>query len=91
MRVLRLDTAEAHEGVVVETECIAQRAEMFLDEIRVEAIVAGRYRRVRGEHHLRGDAANRFDGVDPFGLHPLTQQLERRECAVPLVQVRDTG
>ena len=69
----------------------AQRTEVLLDERRREAIVAGRHRRVRREHHLRRDSAQRFGGADAFGLHALARQLERGKRAVPFVEVDDAG
>ena len=71
----------------VEAERLAQRPEMLFDEIGREAIVARRHRRVRGEHDLRGDAADRFVRVDAFGDHPLPHQLQRGERAVAFVEM----
>ena len=51
----------------------------------------GRHRRVRREDDLRRDAPERFPRVDAFGLHPLADQLERGERAVPFVEVDDAG
>ena len=67
----------------------AQRAEMFLDQRRREAIVAGRHGRVGRENHLRGHAADGLPRADAFDDHPLPHQFERRKRAVPFVQVND--
>ena len=89
--VVRVDAAEAHELVAIEAERFAQRSEVLVDEPRAEAVVPGRHRRVRREHDLCGDAAERFPDVDALDDHPLPHELERREGAVALVEVQHAG
>jgi hypothetical protein len=42
------------------------------------------------EDHLRGHTAQRFPDVDALGRHALAHELERREGAVPFVEMYDT-
>ena len=89
-RVVRVHASEREEGVVGQPERVAQRAEVLFDEVGRKAIVAGRHRRVRREHDLRGHAARGFVDADAFGLHPAANQLERGKRTVPFVEVNDT-
>ncbi len=84
-----IDPPERQEGARIEAERIAHRPKVLFDEIRAEPIVSRRHRGVRGEHDLRRDAAHRLVRVDAFDIHPAAHELQRRECAVPFVQVDD--
>ena len=91
-RVVRVDPAEAHEVIVAEAASIrAADRDALRSSAGVKAVVAGRHRRVGGEDDLRRDAADRFGRLDALGLHPLPHQLERRERAVPFVEMHDAG
>ena len=88
--LLRIDAGRRPSSVLaVEAHRVAQRPEVLLDEIRREAIVAGRHRRVGGEDDVRGDDAQRFVRRQALALHPLPRELERGERAVTFVQVGD--
>ena len=89
--LLGIDAAEGQQPLAVEAQRLAQRAEVLLDEIGREAVVAGRDRRVRGETDVRGDHAQRLVRRQPLALHPLAPELERGEGAVAFVQVVDAG
>ena len=54
-----------------------------------KAIVAGGHRRMCRKHDLRGNSSQRLGRADPFGLHPLTRQLQRGEGAVSFVEMDD--
>ena len=51
--------------------------------------MAGWHRRVRREHDLRRDAAQRLPRINAFDLHALPDHFERRKGAVAFVQVQD--
>ena len=90
-RVVRVHASEREERVVRQAQAVAHRTEVLFDEIGREAIVAGRHRRMRGEHHLRGDATRGFFEADAFAVHAAANELERGERAVPLVEMDDAG
>ncbi len=46
---------------------------------------------MRGEDHLGGHAPARLGHVDSLGFHAPADELERRKCAVSLVQVHHSG
>ena len=50
---------QRHQPLVRKTQRIPQRSQMFLDQIRVEAVMAGGHRRVGGEDHFAGNARYR--------------------------------
>ena len=91
VRIGRIDASERQQLVCAQSHRLAQRAEMLLDEMRREAIVPGRHRRVRREDDLRRNSAQRFAGADAFGRHALRRQLERGERAVSFVEMDDAG
>ena len=76
--------AEGQQRLAVEAHRLAQRSEMLLDEIRREAIVAGRHGRVRGEEDVRGDHAQRLVRRQALALHPLPRRTRapRRRCGL---------
>ena len=90
-RVVRVHASERQERVIRQPQAVAHRTEVLLDEVGREAIVACRHRRVRGEHHLRGHAPRGFFEADAFGVHAAANELERRERAVPFVEMDDAG
>ena len=90
VRIGRVDASERQQLVRAHAHGGAQRAEVLVDQRRREAIVARRHRRVRREHDLRRDSAQRFGGADAFGRHALARQLERGKRAVSLVEMDDT-
>ena len=90
-RVVRVHASEREQRVIRQPQAVAHRTEVLFDEIGREAIVAGRHRRVRREHHLRGDATGGFLEADAFGVHPAPNEFEGRERAVAFVEVDDAG
>ena len=81
--VLRLHAAQPHELVVRNAELLAQRAQVLVDQPRVEAVVTGRHRRMRGEHRVLGDFAQRGVGLPAIGEPPHALLL-RDNSAIPL-------
>jgi hypothetical protein len=79
----RVHAPEPHERVPRHAERVAQRTEMLLDQVRVEAIVpAGTGVCVVNTTcaATRRIASTR---IDPFELHAAADQLERRKRTVP--------
>jgi hypothetical protein len=62
---------------------------MLFHQARVEAIVAGGDGRVRGEDGAVGRFTQRFVERQPVVGHSLANDFQRRECAMPFVQVID--
>jgi hypothetical protein len=85
--ILGANAAEPHEILARESERFAQGLQMLVDEARRKTIVPRVDRRVRREHGaLRDFLRTRFEiGVRHF--HAQARRLERRERAVPFVQV----
>ena len=89
---MRVDAAEAHEPVAIDSPSDSRSGPRCSStSAGAETIVPGRHGRVRREHDLRGDAAQRFPGVDALGDHSLPHELERGERAVSLVEVQHAG
>ncbi len=82
--------SQPHERVPRHAERVAKRAEMFLDQVRMKAIVACRHRRVCREHDLRGNPTGRFGRLDALELHPAPNQFERRKGTVAFVEMDDS-
>ena len=61
---------------------------MLFHEPRIEAVVARRHRRVRGEHHFARDARHRRVERNALLLHPAANRFQHRESAVPFVQMQ---
>ncbi len=89
--VARVDPAEAEEVVVRQVERLADLAEVFLDELAREAVVAGGDRRVGGEDGHPGDLPGRLAEGEPFGFHQVAAHLQPGEGAVAFVEVEDRG
>jgi len=91
-RIIRVLPSECQE--IVETDPQAFLGiwpEVPLNEGRVEAVEAGRHRRVRGEDVSRArDRQGHVEGA-PALLHEGPGALEHRERRVPLVEVADLG
>ena len=81
--------AKAHQPLPRNAQLVAQRAQVFLDQIGRKAIVPGGHRRVGGEDHFPGDLVGSGVEVQAFFLHAVTHRLQHREPAVPLVEVKD--
>ncbi len=64
---------------------------MLFDQPRVEAIVPGGNRRMRGEDHFAGDARNGLVEIQSFFLHASSNRFEHGKSAVPFVQVQHAG
>src|SRR5689334_17521831 len=62
---------------------------MFFHQIRMEAIVTGGHRRMRGENNLPGDSTNRLIKAEPFILHAVPDRFEYGKSTVPFIQVKD--
>src|SRR5207245_1061198 len=71
-----------------ESESLADRAQMFLDQVCREAIMSGRYGCVRGENHLISDTPPRFLKVDSLRNHTPANHFQGREGTMPLVQMQ---
>jgi hypothetical protein len=82
--------AEAHEIFMGDAELVAQRSEVFFDEVRTEAIVAGGDGSVRGEDDFAGNLAGGGVEVEAFFFHARTDRFKNRETAVTLVEMKDT-
>ena len=81
--------AKAHEPLVGNAELVAQRTEVLLDEIAVEAIVTGGHRGVGGEDHFLGYLVGGGVEVQAFFLHAIANRFQYGETAVPLVEMED--
>ena len=71
------------------TELVAQRTQVFLDEFGVKAIMACRNRGVGGEDHFPWNLVRGGIKVQAFFLHAVPNRFEHGEPAVPLVEVED--
>ena len=83
--------AEAHEVFVGDAELIAQRAEVFFDEVGTEAVVAGGNGRVGGEDDFAGNLAGGGVEVEPFFFHAGADGFEHGEAAVAFVEMQHAG
>src|SRR5579863_3982818 len=83
--------AEAHEIFLGDTELIAQGAEVFLDELRTEAVVAGGDGGVGGENDFARNVAGGGVKVEAFLFHAGTDGFKDGETAVTFVEVKDAG
>src|SRR5678816_3791503 len=90
MRIVRILSPKAQEGFGCEAEPVSHGPEVFLEERRVEAVMAGGDGCVRRENNLSRDAGRCFVEVDTFLLHPITNRLENCKRAMPFVQVKDS-
>ena len=86
--VLGPDAPEAEELVLRQAQRAAQRLEVIVDQLGREAIVAGVDRRVGREHRALRDLLRAGPEVGAGQLHEQARVLQRRERAVPLVQVQ---
>ena len=64
---------------------------MLLDQTRVEAVMAGRNRRMRRKHNFAGDARNGAVEIQAFLFHAVSNRFEDGKPAVPFVQVQNAG
>ena len=64
-----------------------KRADVLFDHVRIEAVVPGGHRRVRGEDAHRGRLAECLVEAQAVLLHPLANEFQRRERRVPFVHV----
>ena len=83
--------AEAHEVLVGDTELIAQRSEVFFDEVGTEAIVAGGNGRMGGEDDFAGNLAGGGVEVEPFFFHAGADGLKNGEAAVAFIEMQHAG
>ena len=85
--IARVLASQRQQRVGRKAQRVAQRAEVFLDQLRREPIVAGRNGRVRCEDDLRRDAADALLGSNAFGRHAVSDQFERGKGAVAFVEM----
>ena len=64
---------------------------MLVHQVTRKPVDARRHGRVRREHHVLGRLAQRLVKRQPVFVHPLANDLQRRECAVPLIQMVHAG
>ena len=81
--------SERHQFVVRQPQEFSERPQVLFDEVRAEAIVARRHRRVRGEHHFARNAVHRFVETQAFILHAIANGFEDRKSAVAFVEVQN--
>src|SRR5262245_13408604 len=89
--VLRLDAAEAHQLLVADAELVAQGAQVLFDKAAVKAIVAGGNWRVCREDGLAGNFAQGVVESHAVVVHPLADNFQRAERAVPFVEMINAG
>ncbi len=83
--------AEAHQVFVGDAELVAQRSEVFFDQVGIEAVVAGRDGRVGGEDDFAWNLAGSGVEVEPFFFHARADGLKDGEAAVAFVEMQDAG
>ena len=83
--------AKAHQVILRKPQLVAQRAKVLLNQVGVEAVVAGGHRSVGGKDHFAGNLARGGVEVHAFFLHAAANGLEDREAAVALVQMQNSG
>ena len=64
---------------------------MFLDQIGGKTVVTCRHGSVRGEHDFTRDASGRAVKIQALVLHAMSNGLQNRKDAMPLIQVQDSG
>ena len=74
--------------LVRDAEQIAQWPQVLFNQPRLEAVVTGGNRSVRGEAHLLRDPVAGFMEVQALVLHAILDCLKQRESAVALVEVQ---
>ena len=89
--VLRLDPPQAHQLLGRDAQFVAQRAEVLLDQVAVEAVVAGGHGRVGGEDGVLRHLAQGGVEAHAVVLHVVADGLQRGEGAVALVEMIDAG
>src|SRR5262249_23991661 len=70
---------------------VAQRTEVFLDQIRMESVMAGGHRRMRCKNNLARNPPHRFIKSQPPLTHRAANGFEHCKRAVSFVQMKDTG
>src|SRR5262245_58610063 len=63
---------------------------MFLNETRVESIMAGGHRSMSRKNNLARDSSHRFFKADALIVHSGANRFKHRKRAVPFVQVQNT-
>src|SRR5437899_11584270 len=63
---------------------------MFLDQIGGNTVVTCRHGSVRGEHDFTRDARGRALKIQALVLHAMSNGLQNRKDAMPLIQVQDS-
>ncbi len=87
----RVDPPQSHEVLVGQVQRLADLAQVLLHQRGREPVVAGGHRRVGGEDRHGRDVAHHL-AERQAARHDLpADHLQRRECAVPLVEVHHRG
>ncbi len=81
--------AKAHQPLLRNAQLVAQRSEVFFNQIGRKAVVAGGHRSVGGKDHFPGNLIGCGVEVQAFFLHAIAHRLQDRETAVPFVEVKD--
>ena len=90
MVIFGMLAAKPHQPVLRNAQLVAQRAQVLLDQIAVEPVVTRGHRGVGGEDHFAGNLMRSGVEVQAFFLHAITDRLQHRETAVPLVEMENT-
>src|SRR5678815_1559625 len=89
--ILRIFLSETHELLRRQTKLTGKRSQMFVDKFRNKSVVTRGNRSVGCEDYLACDARCCFRKRDALFQHPISNGFENRECAMPFVQVKDSG
>ena len=89
--VARINPSQPHEVVVRQVEGLADLAQVLFDERGREPVVAGGHGRMGRENRHRRDVAHDLAKRQAGGLHQRADHFQRRERAMPLVEMQDGG
>ena len=91
VRIVGILAAQSHQAFLGESQGLAKRPDVLLDQTGIETVVPGWYWSMRGEHHFARHSRHRRVKRDAFLLHPHANRFQHRKCAVPFVQVKNAG
>jgi hypothetical protein len=83
-------TTEAHQFLMRKAQLFAQGAQVLLNKIGVEPVVASCNGSVGGKDHFPGDQIRGRIKVHAFFLHAIANCLEDRKTTVPLVEMKNS-
>src|SRR5690625_2655912 len=86
--IVRVHAAEAHELLIGQRKLVAVRPHHLDEELRLEAVVAGNHRRMRGEDALLAHTVHGVLKRDAGELE-LTDELQRKKRTVAFILVID--